>query len=260
MMRKIIVSVFGIFVCVSAMAEYCVDETYTIRYSCGEGTLNEAAGATLPADFTAAYGQSVTPTALTRTQTVGETAVVRCLPPADMEWGGQAILGPDGEIKSQYASNNPMTFTYLYMTDVTIVPRWVPIMTEHQIKLQPQVGPLWTTSAWTRDYGTWKAVFPYGWMTGESVCSSYWDGEYYEQNVPYYIPFGQEKIQPDEADGTSYCYCRLTDPYSAKSPWVFRMSYGGAYACDIRCANNCAEAISWWAIYRQALWDGFLEY
>ena len=54
--------------------------------------------------------------------------------------------------------------------------------------------------------------------------------------MPYYIPFGQEKILPDDADGISYCYCRMTEPYSANLPWVFRISYGGAYACDIRCA------------------------
>lgn len=107
--------------------------------------------------------------------------------------------------------------------------------------------------------GKWGAVFPYGDVTGKSVCSNvkptnayYGDGEY-DYNWGYITSsaetttlngqFTAQSGTGTPAEGYKYCYCKMdsvdgTD-VSAVSRWVFSYSFSSASVCADYCAYLC---------------------
>ena len=98
--------------------------------------------------------------------------------------------------------------------------------------------------------GKWGVVFPYGEVTGISVCSSLaksGSGTYpvatsgqvatleneFSSQTGQYGSLGSDK---------KYCYCKIVGP--ATSQWVFRETMSSSTLCGNSCANHCAGAIN----------------
>lgn len=119
--------------------------------------------------------------------------------------------------------------------------------------------------------GDWGTVFPYGTVTGISVCSNiepsvayeYDDG--YDQWTNYVygqVSTNQSGVQsqydawvaggrPATTVG-GYCYCKLTSPSVSASRWVFKYS-GSVSDCANNCASDCANVVRNDAVFRGAV-------
>lgn len=239
----------------NAERQYCVDTTYTINYTCGEGTLNTSAGATLPDPTTATYGSNVTITALTRTQSVNNTNIVRCLPPDGKEWAGAKIMLGD-ETKSVIVSTSPSsTFKYLYMDNITVVPNFVGVATADQLRDYTHQTVLYYTSSGRQ----WRAIYGFGYVQGEAACSSTLSNENRNGYHPLWITHDQEDVvDAGNVSGTLHCYCRIAEPHSDKSPWVFRWATGGYGECNSNCHYMCGDYYRVYSEYRGLLLTGVL--
>ena len=120
--------------------------------------------------------------------------------------------------------------------------------------------------------GRWGVVFPYGDVSGISVCSNVppssvmkydqsSDGEtdYYNWG---YIANGTEsatltsQYNSQAGNGTlqsdqKYCWCKMENPVA--SSWVFRISYDFSAYCAYYCADYCAYYVRAYAGFRGAL-------
>ena len=72
---------------------------------------------------------------------------------------------------------------------------------------------------------TWKAIFPYGNVSGVAVCN--------DTGGSYAVASNSEQYET----GGVKCWCKMTHP--AVSRWVFRYSGSSASGCAGACADNC---------------------
>ena len=86
---------------------------------------------------------------------------------------------------------------------------------------------------------TWRAIFSYGAVYGESLCSPTSNSEWYTNTV----------LDTETGSG-QYCYCRVTEfiptgssivyePVS--SLWAFNGDYFSASDCALRCPDRCGS-------------------
>ncbi|MBR3930364.1 MAG: hypothetical protein IKJ62_02170 [Alphaproteobacteria bacterium] len=210
-----IASVVGV-----ANAETCIKTTFNVTYTCNGGTLS----GTLPSSTTANYGKEFSPTAITESM---------CTPPSGHVYGGQAII-VDGETVAYYSGTGAKSFGYYYTTDIEIGPHWVPIAEPGTMIANLDDGGrkyTYTNGA----SGTWTAYFWYGAVSGVSKCTTI---------VPLNTEYGfnagliatdQSAIENATAGG-QYCYCKMTEPNIAASPWVF---HSHTSSCAYDCAYDC---------------------
>ena len=210
-----------------ANAETCVKTTYNVVYSCGAGTES----GTLPADVIVNYNTSFTPAALTSA----------CTPPTGYKISGWSVY-IDG-VEHAYTTSS---FTYSFTSDVVIQPHYLSdpsgvIATSADLAANLGVGG--TTYTYVSGAsGTWQAVFPYGIVNGVSKCTTI-----KPENTAYgyytgLIATDQSAIENATAGG-QYCYCKMTEPYIAASPWVFYHDVGFASVCASRCAYYCGAYV-----------------
>ena len=210
-----------------ANAETCVKTTYNVVYSCGAGTES----GTLPADGVANYNTSFTPAALTSA----------CTPPTGYKISGWSVY-IDG-VEHAYTTSS---FTYSFTSDVVIQPHYVSDpsgVIATSVDLAANLGVAGTSYTKVNGAsGTWQVVFPYGIVNGVSKCTTI-----KPENTAYgyytgLIATDQSAIENATAGG-QYCYCKLTEPNVAASPWVFYYVYGNASSCASDCANYCGYRV-----------------
>ncbi|MBR3930343.1 MAG: hypothetical protein IKJ62_02060 [Alphaproteobacteria bacterium] len=216
-----VVSIIGM-----ANAETCVKTTYNVVYSCGAGTES----GTLPADAVANYNVSFTPATLTSA----------CTAPSGYKISGWSVY-IDG-VEHAYTTSS---FTYSFTSDVVIQPHYVSnpsgvIATSADLAANLGVAGTSYTKV-NGASGTWQVVFPYGIVNGVSKCTNIKpantaDG-YYTGLIADY-----DAIEGASAGG-QYCYCKMTEPYIAASPWVVHYGYGAASNCASYCANYCGAYV-----------------
>ncbi len=103
--------------------------------------------------------------------------------------------------------------------------------------------------------GKWGVVFPYGDVSGISVCSNlYIAVAGFENRIA--TDAQNERLNSeysDQADVGAHCWCKLENPVTSR--WV----YNGAYAdegCLQVCANECAGGLRGSASFREAVFGG----
>ena len=210
-----IVSIIGM-----ANAETCVKTTYNVIYGCGDGTEI----GTLPADAVANYNTSFTPATLTSA----------CKAPPWYKISGWSVY-IDG-VEHAYTTSS---FTYSFTADSLITPNYVPnssavIATPADLAVNLQVSPS-SSSSKPAASGTWQAMFPYGIVNGVSKCTKISPENTATGDNSGLIATNQSAIENATAGGT-YCYCKMTEPYVAASPWVFANTYSRAE----KCASSCS--------------------
>lgn len=109
--------------------------------------------------------------------------------------------------------------------------------------------------------GEWGTVFPYGEVSGISVCSNIEPSIKYTKYMWYQVSTNQSGVQSQYdawvSGGRSatsvggYCYCKLTNPSVSAARWVLRGSYTDA--CTTACAQQCAYAGQNFADFRGAV-------
>lgn len=98
--------------------------------------------------------------------------------------------------------------------------------------------------------GKWGVVFPYGDVTGISVCSSLaksGSGTYPVATSEQIATLENELSSQTGQYGSlgsdkKYCYCKIVGP--AASQWVFREAISSSSLCGNSCAGHCAGAVS----------------
>ena len=98
--QGIIYCVFALMITHVANAETCVKTTFNVTYGCGDGTV----AGTLPADATAEYNKSFTPTSLTSSI---------CTAPDGYKINGYSVYINDIEMAFFTSSS----FTYTFAAD-----------------------------------------------------------------------------------------------------------------------------------------------
>ena len=217
-----IASVFGV-----ANAETCIKTTFNVMYGCNGGTVS----GTLPSNTTATYDKEFSPTAITSDM---------CTPPSGYAYAGQAII-VDGETVAYCSTTGAKKFTYYYTTDIEIGPHWVPIAEPGTL-----IANVWDGS---KNYiyknstsGTWTAYFWYGAVSGVSKCTTVMPANTASgYNTGLIADY--DAIEGASAGG-QYCYCKMTEPYIAASPWVFRHDCGEKSSCSSACAEYCGDFVS----------------
>ncbi|MBR6363530.1 MAG: hypothetical protein IKS08_00360 [Alphaproteobacteria bacterium] len=104
--------------------------------------------------------------------------------------------------------------------------------------------------------GEWGVVFPYGTVTGISVCSNIEPSVQYGSGDDKWYQYGQVSTNQSGVQSQydtwvsngrpatpvgGYCYCKLTNPSISAARWVFWDSSSVSYcarACASRCAHN----------------------
>ena len=218
-----IASVFGV-----ANAETCVKTTYNVIYGCGDGTES----GTLPADGVANYNTSFTPADLTSA----------CTPPTGYKISGWAIYINNTQVAYITPSSS---FTYSYTADSLITPYYIPkpsavIATPADLA----VNLLESGYSYTNTQGesaTWRVVFPYGTVNGVAKCTTIMPENTADGKYTGLIATDQSAIE-NAAAGGSYCYCKMTEPYIAASPWAFTISRSDAQ-CKNSCGRSCSEPL-----------------
>ncbi|MDW2958705.1 MAG: hypothetical protein R8M37_02755 [Alphaproteobacteria bacterium] len=229
-----ITGVCMLLICGGAWGDTCVKTTFNVTYSCNGGTRV----GTLPADTTVQYGASFTPTAITESM---------CTPPSGYVYAGQAVI-VDGETVANHSndrssfSGSTISFTYYYTTDIEVGPHWAPVARPET--LASHIGIIGRTRTYTNGVnGTWTANFYYGAVSGVSKCTTVKP----ENTADGYNTGGliadYDTIE-NAVGGGSYCYCKMTQPYIAASPWVFKQdAYGNASSCTSNCADYCSASV-----------------
>ena len=227
---KTITGVFiGLMMCGVAWGETCVKTTFNVTYSCNGGTV----AGTLPADATVQYGASFSPAAISTSM---------CTPPSGYIYAGQAVI-VDGAEVAHYTSTSAKSFTYYYTTDIEIGPHWAPVAKPETLASHLYHGGR-TYTYTNAASGTWTVEFYYGAVSGVSKCSTI-----KPENTAYGYYTGllasdQDALEAASAGG-QYCYCKMTEPYIAASPWVFYNVYGSASYCVSACANYCGSYVAY---------------
>ena len=126
--------------------------------------------------------------------------------------------------------------------------------------------------------GKWGVVFPYGNVSGISVCSNVAPDAAYKNDTSsdgrfdYYnwgnVANGTKSqtltTQYNSQSGTgtlssdqTYCWCKLENP--ASSSWVFRVSYVDSSDCASSCASGCANTVKIYAAFRGAVFGAVAQ-
>ena len=217
-----VVSIIGM-----ANAETCVKTTYNVVYSCGAGTES----GTLPDDVVVNYNTSFTPAALTSA----------CTPPTGYRISGWSVY-IDG-VEHAYTTSS---FTYSFTSDVVIQPHYLSdpsVVIATPADLAANLGVGGTTYTYVSGAsGTWQAVFPYGIVNGVSKCTTVKPENTATGYYTGWIATDQSAIE-NAAAGGQYCYCKLTEPNIAASPWVFNRDRGLASSCASYCALYCGSYV-----------------
>lgn len=265
------VFLFGVLMSGAAMAVAdCVNETYTITYSCGAGTVNTDAGKVLPEPQTAVYGQNVTTQSMCANDRIRNLNNLTCVAPDGMAWGGYAIY-VDGKKVSTHTTNGAFTFKYLFNSDIEIQPNWVgPASLED---LRVGTGSAQTGGynfnyvlGWTFDtvgdgvVGTWRTYYGFGYVDGDALCSSYRESDWQTEGAPVFIPNKQDLVGDDRVeDYWGYnCYCRIASENISFRPWVFRSATSSA-GCDNNCESMCADYFTGFELFRSVVLTGLYE-
>ena len=88
--------------------------------------------------------------------------------------------------------------------------------------------------------GYWAIQFPYGIVTGASVCSPTKETKNSEPAKDQYAINEQYKRNHIDINAI-YCYCKMEQPKESK--WVITNIYSNAYECGEGCAELCADMI-----------------
>ena len=103
--------------------------------------------------------------------------------------------------------------------------------------LDPYIqGTNYTSNAATM---TWKAIFPYGNLSGIAVCNDTGG------------TFGVSSNNEQYETGGVKCWCKMTHP--AVSRWVFRGSYSSASDCADYCARGCGDGVRDSSVFRSGV-------
>ena len=269
MLNKCCISLFGILLSGAAMAVTdCVNETYTITYSCGAGTVNTDAGKTLPDAQIAQYGQNVTIQALCSNDRVRSVKNLTCVAPDGMAWGGYAIY-VDGKKVSSHTTNGAFTFKYLFNSDIEIQPNWVGPASLDDLRAATGAAANYLLgwsyqSGGSANMGTWRVYYGFGFIEGDAMCSNYRETDWYDEGSPVFIPIKQDLVPEDEARTEDTwgvnCYCRITNPDTGFNPWVFRSpDWDNSAGCDENCELMCADYISGVERFRNSVLTGLYE-
>lgn len=235
----VIIACYVIGVCGGAWGDTCIKTNFNVSYSCNGGTKT----GTLPSDTTATYGESFAPTAITESM---------CSAPSGYVYAGQAII-IDGETVAYYSNTGALSFSYYYTTDIEIGPHWAPVAEPATLVSHlRENGRNYTYSDGAS--GTWTAHFYYGAVSGVSKCTNVMP-----ENTSYGYRSGliadQDAVEGATAGG-QYCYCKMTEPYIAASPWVFRSDRGSASSCASDCAAYCGFNVREDAVFRASVFAG----
>ena len=236
-MKRILV----LFVCMlgcapGVHAETCVKTTFNVTYGCGNGTV----AGTLPADAVAEYNKTFTPTSLTTSH---------CTPPDGYKISGYSVYINDVE-KASFTSSS---FTYSFAADSEIRPNYVrvgDIATSDTLAISLYV----TGDSYTYDKTahTWSVVFPYGTVNGVGKCSKIMPANAASGYDTGLVASDQDAIE-NAAAGGMYCYCKMTEPYIAASPWVFTYRGGSVSNCASACADRCGTYVRGYPVFRASV-------
>ncbi len=206
-----------------AATNNCVKSLYTVTYGCNGGTLS----GTLPSSQTATYGATFTPTAVTKAM---------CTPPSGHVYAGQSIL-IDGKEVAYYTNTSNKSFMYYYTSDIVVAPHWAPIAEKSALAANLGASAHWDL----RDPAamTWTVGFWYGVVSGIARCSTYKpentaSGHYTGLTIPE-----SDNSTIENSTSGQYCYCRMTSPNIAGSPWVFNDDTSSASNCASYCTDTC---------------------
>ena len=211
------------FLCIfgthNLMAETCIGKNWTVSYSCGKGTVKNK----LPENQVATYGSEFTPVLLNTEY---------CTPPSGMAISGIEIWVGDSD--NGACSKTGAKFMYYYASDVVIKPRYMGVA---------DINKLWVLRGFngeSRTYNasgrTWQAVFPYGTVSGIAACSNVKPKNSSPGWTAALVAEDQSAITEE---GGRFCYCKMTEPHAAASPWVFMLNYENASMCFSGCASSC---------------------
>ena len=210
-----------------ANAETCIKTAFNVTYGCNGGTMS----GTLPSSTTVTYGTSFSPTAITESM---------CTAPSGYVYGGQAII-VDDETVAYYSSTSGGSFTYYYTTDIEIGPHWVPIA-EPATMIANLYDAGRTFTYTNAASGTWTAYFWYGAVSGISKCTTVKPENTAPAGSSGLIATDQSAIENATAGG-QICYCKMTEPNLAASPWVLYYDLGSASNCVSNCAKVCGSYV-----------------
>ena len=103
--------------------------------------------------------------------------------------------------------------------------------------------------------GKWGVVFPYGEVSGISVCSeqsgTYANAATDAQSTILDNEYAQQSGVGGNTGG--YCWCKMENPDNSAARWVFRYSYSVFSDCARSCAYNCANHVRFSADFRGAV-------
>ena len=109
--------------------------------------------------------------------------------------------------------------------------------------------------------GKWGVVFPYGDVSGISVCSEQ-DGTQYtaatsEQSATMDSEYLAQAGNGTLATGPKYCWCKMENPTVSGSPWVYSGYSSGNVglfsSCARSCTSNCSSIAASQVAFRSAL-------
>ena len=98
--------------------------------------------------------------------------------------------------------------------------------------------------------GKWGVVFPYGDVSGISVCSATTassmgtiatDAQAATMDAEYAAQAGGGLAA--SATGQQYCWCKMEKPTVSGSPWVSGLAYGAGFYCAYMCAEWCGSSV-----------------
>lgn len=221
----------GLVLCNAALAAgpTCVTDTdtaktYTITYSCGDGTV-----VSLPAAKTVTYGTTVSAQALGGTY---------CTPPSGNVYAGLEVLGSDGNVQATFYGTGALSFKYLYDRDIVVQPKYITGFSQDNMVAAADIVA--TSYSGNTSANTWNAKFFYGDVSGIDKCTSIVAQNANNDVYVGFVPDDQTGVTDSTEEGI-YCYCKMTSPAFENTPWVL----GGKYASASACRNDCAPRCSW---------------
>ena len=232
--------VFGL--CVMAFsdmshAETCVGETFNVTYDCGDGVAVRA----LLSATTATYGGVFTPELLDATY---------CTPPSGMAISGIEVW-PGNEYNGAFSTSGDK-FEFYYTSDIVIKPRYVgPASADIIWRLRRVNG---SSYVYDRNAQTWRVNFPYGYVSGVAKCTDIGQTSVAVGWAAGIIASDQAAIENASAGG-QYCYCKMTEPLVAASPWVFNVDQDDASSCASLCAYFCGGYVQDYAVFRASVFS-----
>lgn len=204
-------------------AETCVVETFNVTYDCGDGVAVRA----LPSATTATYGGVFTPELLDATY---------CTPPSGMAISGIEVW-PGNEYNGAFSTSGDK-FEFYYTSDIVIKPRYVGPASADIIWRLRGVGVL--SYVYDKRAQTWTTYFPYGYVSGVAKCTSVVPGNTTPGSNTGLIA---DYDTIENASAGRYCYCKMTEPLVAASPWVYCWDLSTADSCKSWCAYYCGKVL-----------------